>query len=101
MKLSLKNLLSILSLVASIDASEVISPSPPTSSDISTPFVRGRTFINGESKVANAQLADVYGCCTSTSLSADGKYYIYFTNSALLLICMICVCYYKKNITFT
>jgi len=74
MKLSLKNLLSILSLVASIDASEVISPSPPTSSDISTPFVRGRTFIDGKSKVANTQLADVYGCCTSTSLSEDGKY---------------------------
>ena len=41
MKLSLKNLLSLLSLAAHVDASEVISPSPPTSSDISTPFVEG------------------------------------------------------------
>ena len=73
MKLSLKNLLPILSLVANVYASsKVISPSPPTSSE--TPFVRGRTFIDGESKVANTQLADVYGCCSSTSLSADGKY---------------------------
>ena len=73
MKLSLDILLPILLLISHVNASsKVISPSPPTSSD--TPFVKGRTFIDGESKVANTQLADVYGCCTSTSLSADGKY---------------------------
>jgi len=96
MKLSLDILLPLLSLVSHVYASsKVISPSPPTNSDISTPFVRGKTFINGESKDANTQLADVYGCCTSTSLSADGKYYISQTVHYYSYACYVRL---KKNV---
>lgn len=91
MKLYLKNWLSsaavaavaVICTVPTAYASEqeVISPTPPTTN---APFVGAKMFINGKEEVvlSDQQLADVYGCCESTSLSADecpdGKWWVCF-----------------------
>ena len=74
--------LSALALVAALSsyhnvayASEaVISPTPPTPPSATVPFVGGKLFINGQVQDAlpsDMKLSDVFGCCSSTSLSAD------------------------------
>lgn len=91
MKLYLKNWLSsaavaavaVICTVPTAYASEqeVISPTPPTTN---APFVGAKMFINGKEEVvlSDQHLADVYGCCESTSLSADecpdGKWWVCF-----------------------
>ena len=74
--------LSALALVAALCsyhnvayASEaVISPTPPTPPSATVPFVGGKLFINGQVQDAlpsDMKLSDVFGCCSSTSLSED------------------------------
>ena len=52
----------------------VISPTPPTPPSATVPFVGGKLFINGQVQDAlpsDMKLSDVFGCCSSTSLSED------------------------------
>ena len=74
--------LSALALVAALSsyhnvayASEAaISPNPPTPPSATVPFVGGKLFINGQVQDAlpsDMKLSDVFGCCSSTSLSED------------------------------
>jgi len=80
MKLSLKNWLSAACLGAAlcnqhaVSASEAVTSPTPPSPIIAAPFVGGKVFINGvvqDDVPSDMKLADVFGCCSSTALSAD------------------------------